>query len=99
MLLLQTRECGYHGACTAATTKGLCDAAAEFAAIAIRGCTSRASHGAVAGSGADFGGFEAFFYCCELSFETVRIVLVVFNVEVVYGCIETYRWLACMSFS
>ena len=72
---MQTGECGYHGCCTASTTQGLCDAAAEFAAKTIGCCTAGAGNVAVARGGADFGGFEAFFYCSELCFETVRVVL------------------------
>jgi hypothetical protein len=75
-LLLQARERRNHRPRTATTAKRFCDTAAEFAAKTIRGRTACAGDGAVAGGGADFGGFEAFFYGCELGFETVRCLLV-----------------------
>jgi hypothetical protein len=93
-LLLQARKRGYHRPRTAATAKRFCDAAAEFAAKTIRGCTACAGDGAVAGGGADFGGFEAFFYGCELGFETVRCLLAMFDVVWGDGRKRTDGWLA-----
>jgi hypothetical protein len=72
LLLLQAGEGGHHGTCTTAATEGFCNAAAEFG-----GCTAGAGDVAVAGCRADFGGFEAFFYCRELGFETVIFVLAI----------------------
>jgi hypothetical protein len=62
--------------------------------FAIRGCTACAGDGAVAGGGADFGGFEAFFYGCELGFETVRCLLAMFDVVWGDGRKRTDGWLA-----
>lgn len=77
LLLLQAGERRDHRTATAATTERFCNAAAEFAAEGVGGCTAGAGDVAVARGSADFGGFETFFYCCELGFETVKGVLAI----------------------